>query len=265
MTINYCFPEGRFKALTMSYDDGKIEDRRLVSIFNHNNIKGTFNLNSGLTEKEDKIPLSEVKTLYEGHEVAVHTVNHPTLERCPLTEVVNEVMEDRKNLELVVGYPVRGMAYPNGSYSEEIVSLLPKLGVEYSRVVGNSGNFYLPGNYHKWMATCHHNHRLMDLAEEFVEAKKSQYMNLFYVWGHSYEFSMNNNWELIEGFCEYVGNRDEVWYATNIQIVDYRNACHLLKVSAAGTFAYNPTAIDLWISVNQRVIKVPAGQQVSLT
>ena len=39
--IYICFPEGKHKVLTMSYDDGKLADRRLVSIFNHYGIKGT--------------------------------------------------------------------------------------------------------------------------------------------------------------------------------------------------------------------------------
>ena len=43
MKVYVCFPEGKAKALTMSYDDGKIQDERLVSIFNRYGIRGTFN------------------------------------------------------------------------------------------------------------------------------------------------------------------------------------------------------------------------------
>ena len=46
--IYTCFPGGKHKVLTMSYDDGKHEDRRLVALFNQYGIKGTFNVNSGL-------------------------------------------------------------------------------------------------------------------------------------------------------------------------------------------------------------------------
>ncbi|WP_330672485.1 hypothetical protein [Acetatifactor muris] len=34
MKVYTCFPEGKAKALTMSYDDGKLQDERLVEIFN---------------------------------------------------------------------------------------------------------------------------------------------------------------------------------------------------------------------------------------
>jgi peptidoglycan/xylan/chitin deacetylase (PgdA/CDA1 family) len=41
------FPGGKQKALTLSYDDGQAQDRRLVALFNKYNLKATFHLNSG--------------------------------------------------------------------------------------------------------------------------------------------------------------------------------------------------------------------------
>ena len=97
----------------MSYDDGRSQDRHLVDIFNRNGIKGTFHLNSGLFDRGDRILPEEIATLYAGHEVACHTVTHPTIARCPLPEVAQEVLGDRKFLEQKTGYPVRGLSYPN--------------------------------------------------------------------------------------------------------------------------------------------------------
>ena len=129
-----CFPGGKHKALTMSYDDGRSYDRRLVDIFNQNGIKGTFHLNSGLFDWGDRVLPEEVKTLYAGHEVACHTVTHPTIARCPLPEVAWQVLEDRKALEAMTGYPVRGLSYPNGSLSKEIEELLPLCDMLKSKV-----------------------------------------------------------------------------------------------------------------------------------
>ena len=39
--ISNCWPQGKKKALTLSYDDGNIADRRLVQIFNKKNLKAT--------------------------------------------------------------------------------------------------------------------------------------------------------------------------------------------------------------------------------
>ncbi|WP_099467623.1 polysaccharide deacetylase family protein [Konateibacter massiliensis] len=262
--IYTCFPEGKHKVLTMSYDDGKEEDRRLVSLFNEYGIKGTFNLNAGIDWDEKRIPTGEYQKLYEGHEVASHTYTHPTIERCPIEQVIAQVIEDRKGLEKLVGYPVRGMAYPNGSYTKEIQEILPKLGIQYSRVVGDSDNFAMPRDYTEWKATCHHNHNLLELGQQFVELFKKQYLYMMYVWGHSYEFSDRDNWDVMEDFCKLVGHRDDIWYATNIQIYDYMEAAGRLQYAADSSFVYNPSAMSVWISVDEKIIEIPGGRQVEI-
>ena len=110
--IYTCFPGGKHKVLTMSYDDGRTWDRKLVELFNSYKIKGTFHLNSGLRDGE-RVPQSEWADLYQGHEISCHTVLHPTIERCPVEQVALQVLEDRRNLERSAGYPVRGLSYPN--------------------------------------------------------------------------------------------------------------------------------------------------------
>jgi peptidoglycan/xylan/chitin deacetylase (PgdA/CDA1 family) len=263
-TIYKCFPKGKHKVLTMSYDDGKKADRRLVEIFNKYGIKGTFHLNSGFFEDDDRIKADEVKKLYKGHEVAAHTLTHPTIERSPIEQVVQQVIEDRKNLEKLIGYTVRGLSYPNGSFNETIKNMLPYVGIEYSRIVGDSRSFILPKDLYEWKSTCHHNADLMKLAEEFVGLNKKQYLYMMYVWGHSYEFDRDNNWELIEKFCKYAADNEDIWYATNIEIVDYLKALDNLKFSAEGDFVYNPSVQNLWLSVDGQTVVVKGGTQVQL-
>lgn len=268
MNIYSCFPGGKHKALTMSYDDGREEDRHLVALFNKYGIRGTFNLNYGIDwdsrADELRIPIAEYKELYKGHEIASHTYTHPTIERCPLEQVAEQILEDRKGLEAIAGYPVRGLAYPNGSYSEEIEKLLPALGIRYARVVGSSDNFAMPRNFMEWKATCHHNHNLLELGKQFVELFKTQYLYLMYVWGHSYEFTSKNNWELMEEFCQLVGDRDDIWYATNIEIVDYVEVRSRLQFSADCSFVYNPSVASAWLNVDGKIVEIPGGQNVKL-
>ncbi len=260
-----CFPGGKHKALTLSYDDGKEQDRRLIALFNRYGIKATFHLNSGLFADPKRIKPGEIAELYKGHEVACHTVTHPTIARCPLPEVAEEVLEDRRALESIVGYPVRGLSYPNGSLSKEIETLLPLCGIRYSRVVGSSDSFALPENPYRWQATCHHNHRLQELGEQFVALYKQQYLYLMYVWGHSYEFDDKNNWDVMENFCALVGGRDDIWYCTNIEFMDAMDDAARLQYSADNTFVYNPNARDCWIRVNDGApIRIPAGENVRL-
>lgn len=265
-TVYTCFPGGKYKCLTMSYDDGKLADRRLVALFNRTGIRGTFHLNSGLMNTdENRIRPEEYRALYAGHEVACHTVTHPTIARCPMPSVVSQVLEDRIALERVMGAPVRGLSYPNGSTSPEICDMLRHTGIRYARVVGNSDGFAMPEDFMRWKATCHHGHRLMELADEFLALAKPQYQYLMYVWGHSYEFDRDGNWSLIEGFCEKMGGRDDIWYATNIEIVDYVDVFDRLQFAADNSFVYNPSAASAWLRVdNGEPIEIPGGAQVTL-
>ncbi|MFT8352579.1 polysaccharide deacetylase family protein [Clostridium saccharoperbutylacetonicum] len=271
-TIYKCFPEGKFKVLTMSYDDGREPDKRLLALFNKYGIKGTFHLNSALFKDAPptpndvyglRIPEEEIRELYKGHEISCHTATHPTIARSPLAHVAKEIIDDREKLEELVGYTVRGLSYPNGSYSNEIKTMLPSLGIEYGRVVETTGTFNLPIDFLEWKGTCKHaDPNLLKYAEDFVALTKKQYMYMFYVWGHSFEFPRDNNWEVIEKFCEKVGNRDDIWYATNIEIVDYLKVCDNLQYSMKGDFVYNPNFRSVWVSVAGEIYEIPGGKQV---
>ena len=34
---------------------------------------------------------------------------------------------------------------------------------------------------------------------------------MMYVWGHSYEFTDHDNWEVMENFCRRMGGREDIW------------------------------------------------------
>lgn len=259
------WPEGKTKALTMSYDDGMVEDRKLVEIFNRYGIRGTFHLNSGTFQNGRHIDAGEVASLYDGHEVSVHTLTHPDLTNIPFTELVKEVCEDRKNLERLSGGIVNGMSYPFGRYNQKVVEALKNLGIVYSRTVKSTGNFALPENFMTWHPTTHHKNRLMELCTSFLNMRNTiKWPVLFYVWGHSYEFSNDNNWDLIEEFCKTVSGQPDVWYATNIDIYYYVTAMRALVFSCDNSLVYNPSAIDVWIGVDGQAVKVSAGSSVKL-
>lgn len=270
MKIYYCYPGGKCKALTMSYDDGVLDDERLIQIFNEHGIKATFNLNSG-RESAALIPKDRIKEVYKGHEIATHTYTHPTIARSPMELVAAEILKDRAELEELTGGLVRGHAYPNGSYSEEIKDLFRKLGIAYGRVtrpLPGSGTvcYDLPTDPLEWHPTCHHNDpTLMQKAQWLINYQSKQYLRLMYVWGHSYEFRNNNNWEVIEEFCGLIGGREDFWYATNIEIIDYLEVLKRLKFSVDATHVYNPSVQSAWLLIDlEHVVEVPGGVYVNL-
>ena len=87
---------------------------------------------------------------------------------------------------------------------------------------------------------------------------------MMYVWGHSFEFTRDNNWELIEEFCQLVGNREDIWYATNIEIVDYMKAAKNLKFTIDADKVYNPGFDSVWINVDGMIVEVPGGKTVNI-
>ena len=90
------------------------------------------------------------------------------------------------------------------------------------------------------------------------------FMRLYYIWGHSYEINSEEKWAHMEEVCKTVGGRDDIWYATNIEIVDYLSALRALRFTSDCTAVYNPTCTDVWIKVEREPVLIPAGKTVEL-
>ena len=277
MSTFYRFPGGLRKAVTLSYDDGVEQDVRLMEILDKHGVKCTFNLNSGCWAPEGtvyapgtihrRMPKSRVEKVYRNpnHEVAAHCLTHASLTELSPAEVAWEVLEDRRNLEAMFGGLVRGLAYPFGTYSDQVVDALKATGAAYARTVVSTNDFSIPTDWLRLHPTCHHNApNLMNLCDRFLQDSVPFGSKLFYLWGHSYEFEADNNWQVIEDFCEKMGGHDDVWYATNIQIVDYVNACRCIRTSADGSTLHNPTCIDVWADINGKQVVIRAGETVKV-
>lgn len=227
--------QGKMKAITFSYDDCTMQDIRLVELFNKYGVKGTFNVNSELlgTKRElerkgrfvrhDKLFPDQVKAVYEGHEVAVHTLTHPYLQDIEdEEEIVRQVEEDRKNLEQLVGYPICGMAYPgNGENVDRIEEILKRrTAIRYARTTHSTLSFDLPENLYQLHPTVHHDDydELFRLGEEFLNLKPDT-PKLFYIWGHTFEFDIFNDWDKFEDFLKMISGKEDVFYGTNKEVL----------------------------------------------
>ncbi len=275
MSIFYRFPGGLHKALTLSYDDGVEQDVRLMEILDKYGIRCTFNLNSGCWAPEGtvypkgqihrRMSASQVKMLYQNpnHEVAAHCLTHASLTELNAGQVAHEVLADRENLEAMFGGIIRGLAYPFGSYSDAVVDALKATGTAYARTVVSTNNTEIPADWLRLHPTCHHDApNLMQLCDRFLADSAPFGSRLFYLWGHSYEFEANDNWHVIEEFCQKMAGRTDIWYATNIQIVDYVNACRAMRSSADGRTLHNPTDVDVWADAFGKLVCIKAGETV---
>lgn len=270
------FPGGLKKCVTLSYDDGVVQDERLIGIMKKYGLRGTFNLNSGAWADQEytdgktahrRLTHDRALKLYKesGFEVAVHGYDHPWLEQLPINVATRELLKDRRALENDFGTIIRGSAYPFGTYNNDVVKALECCGIVYSRTVHSTYNFELPDNWLILNPTCHHGDpKLPELTDRFLNGPIWSKPYFFYLWGHSYEFDWNDQWDIIETFGSKVGNRDDIWYATNIEAYDYVHAFKQLIFDVDMTRCYNPTALTLWFEDGNKSYEIAPGATLML-
>lgn len=222
------FSNGKKKALTFSFDDGNVDDIRLIEILDRYGLKGTFNLNAGKLTYRDCWVYADCKEvrhinyvdhpdLYVNHEVACHSYTHPRLELLDAATLHNELALDKKVLEFLYGVSMRGMALPFGTWSDAVVEEAKANGFLYCRSIEATNAFTLPDGV-LLHPTCHFKAKnLNQLADAFLATDADE--QLFYIWGHSYELVTEEDWEAFEAFCRRVSGKEDVWYCTNAEVI----------------------------------------------
>ena len=280
INIKMLFPEGRSKALILSYDDGRTEDRQLVKLMNKYHLTGTFHLNSNKLGSKDYLNKEEISMLFNGHEVSVHSANHPNLPDQSKIDVISEIIEDRKELERLMGYTVRGMAYPFGNTNENVIEAMDGLGIEYARTVGDTYTFDIPKDFLRWQPTMH------QFAKAFWEPNKpetdaqemahfnkvisnfllTKELAVLDIWGHSWEMGTDENkWKETEKFFKLLSDNPTIYYTTQIGLVDYINAFRNLKFSVDKKLVTNTSALNIDIQINTKIFKVITGTSMKLS
>lgn len=265
------FPGFRRKAVTLSYDDGVRADKKLIGILDEYGLKCTFNLPSGFFAEDDgdeHLSEREAVELYKGsgHEVALHGLRHLSLSEVGDAMAARDIVADKVRLENLFGKIVIGMAYANGSSDRHAAEIASHCGIRYARTTVSTEKFDIPEDFMLMPVTCHHaNPRLDLLTDEFISDGESSYPwgnhpKLFSLWGHSVEFERNRNWNIIEDFAKKIGNRSDIYYATNGEIYEYVEAFKQLRTSSDGKLWYNPTCTDLFVSYEGIKAKIAAGQ-----
>lgn len=279
------FPNGKAKAVTFSYDDGRKSDIRFSDMLERYGLKCTFNIN-GAKFRNDEHHLThddiQKYIIDRGHEIAVHGYYHRASGTLRAIEGIRDVLDNRIELEQEFDTIIRGMAYPdsgvtnfvNADYSyEKVKNYLTELDIAYSRTLGgDNGRFFLPDDWHAWVPTSHHNNdNLFGWIDIFLKLDMSENMyiasrrsRLLYVWGHSFEFDSNNNWDRGEEICKRLGGHDDIWYATNIEIYDYVNAYNSLIYSADNTKIYNPTLKTIWLDIDKKLYEIKPGETLRI-
>lgn len=260
-----CWPGGHARAVTFSFDDGRVEDRELVAWLDRHGLKATFNVNAGLCDQPKRVPADEIAALYANHEVATHTYSHPFPTSLPDELLLAEFLEDRRRLETLTGRIVRGHAYPFGDYDDRVVAALASAGLRYARTTLPTGDFKTPADWRRWHPTCHEKDAGPELLARFWSEPSWPQLRLLSLWGHSYEFAEAGRTERFQSLLAGLGaERGRAWFATNIEVHDYLEALHGLRFSSTGDQVHNPFARSLWIRIGDTPREIPGGASVAL-
>lgn len=228
------------KILTFSFDDGVTQDLRLIELFNRYGLRGTFNLNSGRLGQETHfkcrgIPIRHMKftagaipKVYNAHEIAAHTIDHLNLTHLDDSEIIRQVRGDQEALRAITGCPVTGMAYPEGgvNHDDRVVQLLRNnTDLCYARTIISSYSFDPPSDRLRFHPTVYaiEWEQMESLAESFI-ALQTDSPKLFSIWGHAYEFDLDNTWDRFERLCARLSKRNDILYLTNQEAFDYLDA-----------------------------------------
>ena len=231
--MRFC-EQNKLKAVTFSYDDGVTQDIRLIELLNKYGLKSTFNLNSellgrkgmlirnGLRIAHYKVHAEDVPAIYEGHEIAAHSLTHPTLTALEDAEVIRQMEQDRIQLSELAGYEVVGMAYPNKPGDQRLADLIREhTGIRYARSTPLTDCFDPQENLHLYHPNLYHMDfdRMMALGQKFVDLHPDR-PQILYIWGHSYEMDyLPDAWIRLEEFFKLISGHKDIFYGTNKEVL----------------------------------------------
>ena len=229
-----CYPGGKKKAFNITYDDGVLQDVRFVELLNQYRIKGTFNLNSQLMRQEfswvhpngmqvKRLSLQAARGLYDGHEIASHTCNHPYMQNLTDHDLWHELKDDKDDLEQIFGREVAGFAVPFDYYDDRIAECAKACGFVYARKSEFSNCFTPSRDFYHWKTGIYHiDPNLSNFVESFLRTEEE--LALCQLVGHSYDLDAEGLWETIERICADVAKCDEIWFCTNLELVEFLKA-----------------------------------------
>jgi len=68
----------------------------------------------------------------------------------------------------------------------------------------------------------------------------------------------------MEEIAKVLSGRENYWYATNIEIVDYIKAQRNLKMTYDNKVIYNPSACEVWFSLDGQTMSIKGGETLRL-
>jgi hypothetical protein len=176
-------------------------------------------------------------------------------------ELYRQLGEDKRNLEAVFGREVAGFAVPFDYYDDRIARCAEKCGFEYARTSDVTLSYTPCRDWYHWKTGVYHvMPELMPYVEGFL--KTNEELALCQIVGHSYDLFTENLWDTIESICANIGEHDEIWKCTHLELIRYLKAMEQAEVS--DTEIKNYSGLKLWFAVDGNTISLNPGQIIKL-
>lgn len=264
------YPGGKRKAFNITYDDGVLQDVRFVALLNRYGLKGTFNLNSELMRtgfswthpcgmEVKRLSPAQARGLYDGHEIASHTLTHPYMHDLSREEIMRQMLDDKDALEAMFGVEVRGFAVPFDYYSGQIADCARESGFEYARMSEFSGSYAPCRDWYYWKTGVYHiQPELTDFVAGFLNT--DQELAVCQIVGHSYDLNAEDLWSTMELILAAVAGQEDIWPCTNLELVRYLKAMDRCTIS--DNHIQNNSHRDLWFQTDGQVRLLRPGEKI---
>lgn len=188
---------------------------------------------------------------------------------CATPEAYIKAVEDsRRELEAIFGEgSVGGFVWPffeqkNNRVKEAIIAMGYPHGLRKTGCVLDSTGFAPPEDINAWSYNAN-NQNLLSVMALYENTPDDGELKFFAFGVHSYDFEVDQNWDVLEKFTELYGSREEdYWYATVGEIFDYVAAAKKLEVN--GSLVINNSNIPIYIKIDGERKVVDANSSISI-
>lgn len=225
--------------IAFSWDDGAVEDLKLMDLSLQYSIPGLFFIPATNTERKVLSGENIKKIDFNGFEIGAHTYSHKYLSKLPLNEAQAEVVSGKDYLEQLLGKEVNHFCFPGGKYNRELINMTHRyfgsartadtgalLGKE-SFLIRPAIHFYDRGklsllyNSVKNMSlVCPaiiknlSEERYFDLLKRIIEDLNNyKGIHRMIVWGHSWEIEQFSLWDDLTDFFQWLTKN----YSSNLR------------------------------------------------
>ena len=203
------------KLFVFAIDDGTVFDKKVIVIFNKHGIKATFNLNSGLQDfvwnknhlEVRRLNLNENKNIYDGHEVASHSLTHPYLTSLSDEDVYQEVKQDIDNLKNIFNRDIKTFSFPFDGYDERTINIIKSLGITHIILPDIDESFKYPVDTYHIKVTSWNINDALDKVNRFIEDDQAE---IFIYLSHSYDYEYDNSYDKLEELCRVVTTNKDI-------------------------------------------------------